>query len=181
MHTRIGLTLAALMGASACGAPDEPSDAGAESGGAEDIPPALRSFEVSLDEGTTTESVIPQILEAGRPELAAACADRPEALIRIYNPLDPGAFTDMPCAASLGGAEAAEGSVVPASAGDEPIEATQQRWSPFSLGCAAFILGSTLIATREICPRATNPRAARHCNRWSDVGFGTLTLMCAFF
>ncbi|WP_437587339.1 hypothetical protein [Sorangium sp. So ce1000] len=178
MHIRIGLTMAALIGAPACGTGYEPSAAG-EEGGAEEAGVPARHFELSLD---PEEPAIPQIVTAGRPELAAACADRPEGLIRIFNPLDPGVFADVPCASVLSGdAAAQEQSAVPASEGAEPIGEAQQRWSPLTIGCAAFVLGSTLIATRAICPRATNPRAEKHCNRWSDVGFGTLTLMCAFF
>ncbi|WP_437587342.1 hypothetical protein [Sorangium sp. So ce1000] len=184
MYIRIGLTMAALMGAPACGAPDEPSDAGAESGGAEDVPPALRSFEVSLDEGTTNESVIPQILEAGRPELAAACADRPEALIRIFNPLDPGVSADVPCAAMLsvdgGDAAAQEQSAVPVSEGGEPIGEAQQRWSPLGLGCSIFVFTAATVAGSAICPRAADPRDAKRCGHYTNVSFGVLGAMCSF-
>ncbi len=70
---------------------------------------------------------------------------------------------------------------MPVSEGDEPTGVAQQRWSPLSLGCAAFILGSSLIATRAVCPRASNPRDMHRCQNWSDAGFGTLTIACAFF
>ncbi|AUX43448.1 uncharacterized protein SOCE26_048960 [Sorangium cellulosum] len=177
MHTRIGLAMAALIGAPACGAADEPNAAG-EEGGAEEAGLPPHHFELSLDpEGPA----IPQIVAAGRYELAAACADRPGAAVRIFDPLEPGAFADVPCASMLGGDPTQEQSAVPVSEGAEPIGEAQQRLSPLSLGCAAFVLGSTLIATRGICPRARDPRAEKHCNLWSDAGFGTLTLMCAFF
>ncbi|XXT17187.1 hypothetical protein WME94_43870 [Sorangium sp. So ce429] len=91
MHSRIGLATVALVGAPACGAADEPTDAGGEPDGRAEADPLPRSFAVSLDRATTAETVIPRILEAGRHELAAACADRPEAWIRVFSPLDPGA------------------------------------------------------------------------------------------
>ncbi|XXT25070.1 hypothetical protein WME94_26405 [Sorangium sp. So ce429] len=136
-----------------------------------------------VDEATTAESVIPRILEAGRPELAAACAERPDEVIRIFNPLDPGAFADVPCASVLnGGAAAQEQSAVPVSEeGDEPIGAVQQRWSPLGLGCGLFVLGSSLVASRAICPRARNQRDLKRCQNWSDTGFAGLSIMCAFF
>ncbi|WP_437599817.1 hypothetical protein [Sorangium sp. So ce590] len=183
MHTRIALALAVLVGAPACGAPEEPSRGVEEDAGEEDAGPAPRSFVVALDRATTAESVIPQIVQAGRPELAAACADSPEALVRIFNPLDPGAFADVPCASVLhGGAVAEDTSPAPLfEEGDEPIETDQQALSPFSLGCAVFVLGSSLIATRAICPRARNPRDMKRCQNWSDAGFGGISIMCAFF
>jgi hypothetical protein len=69
MHSRIAIALAALLGAPARGASDEPSDASADRSSAEDetMP---RDFLVELD---PAESTIPQILRAGRPELVAAC------------------------------------------------------------------------------------------------------------
>ncbi|WP_437312987.1 hypothetical protein [Sorangium sp. So ce385] len=79
MHTRIGVALAALMGAPACGAADEPSAAGDE-GGADEAGLPPRQFELSLD---PEEPAIPQIVAAGRHELAAACADDPEVSIPI--------------------------------------------------------------------------------------------------
>lgn len=179
MHTRIGLILAALLGAPACGVPDEPSEAGG--GGAEDVPPALRGFEVSLDEATTAESVIPKILEAGRPELAATCADHPDEVIRIFSPIEPSAYADVACASVLsGGAAAPEQSAVPASEGAEPIGSVQQPWSPLGLGCGIFVLGSSLVASRAICPRARNQRDLKRCQNWSDTGFAGLSIMCAF-
>ncbi|XYH99709.1 hypothetical protein ACMHYB_08090 [Sorangium sp. So ce1128] len=146
---------------------------------AEDAAATPRNFIVELD---PAENAIPQILRTGRSELAATCADRPDASIRVFDPLDPGAFADVPCASMLrDGAAAGEESAAPVSDGDEPVEAVQQALSPLSIGCAAFVLGSSLVAVRAICPRAPNPRDAKRCHNWSDAGFGTLTIMCAFF
>lgn len=176
MHTRIGLALAALMGAPACGAADEATEVQADRDGAE-VPP--RSFYLELDEATTAESVIPQILEAGRPELAAACADRPEAAIRILNPLDPGAFADVPCSSMLGGG--VEASAAPGSeGGDEPIAAAQQPWSPFGLACGVLTLGSGLVSTFALCPRARTHHDRQGCDLLTAGGFSGLSVLCMF-
>ncbi|KYF64637.1 hypothetical protein BE11_21545 [Sorangium cellulosum] len=182
MHSRIAMAMAALMGAPACGAADEPSAAGVDPGEGEDADPAPRSFVVDVDRETTAENAMAKILEAGRPELAGACADRPAATIRVFSALDPGAFTDVPCSSALHGVAAAEGtSSAPASDGGEPIDTDQQTLSPFSLGCAVFVLGSSLVASRAICPRARNQRDLRRCQNWSDAGFAGISIMCAFF
>ncbi|WP_437659047.1 hypothetical protein [Sorangium sp. So ce1182] len=116
--------MVALVGAPACGAADEPTDAGGEPDGRAEADPLPRSFAVSLDPVTTAEAVIPRMLEAGRHEFAAACADRPEAWIRVFNLLDPGAYGDVPCASMLCGE--AEASTEPAPDADsEPIGAAQ--------------------------------------------------------
>ncbi|XXX76934.1 hypothetical protein WMF30_55735 [Sorangium sp. So ce134] len=169
--------MAALMGAPACGAADEPSAAG-EEGGAEEAGLPPRHFELSLDPEVPA---IPQILDAGRPELAAACADRPGAAIRIFDPLDPGAFADVPCAAMVSyDAAAQEGSAVPVSEGDEPIGAAQQRWSPLGLGCSIFVFAAATVAGSAICPRAADPRDAKRCGHYTNVSFGVLGAACAF-
>ncbi|XYH98570.1 hypothetical protein ACMHYB_02065 [Sorangium sp. So ce1128] len=123
--------------------------------------------------------MIPQLLEAGRHELAAACADRPEAWIRVFNPLDPGAYGDVPCASMLCGE--AEASTEPAPDADiEPIGAAQQPWSPIGLGCGIFMLGATRVATSVLCPRARDPRDAQRCADDSGAALGTLGVFCGF-
>ncbi|MGK4003959.1 hypothetical protein WMF31_15105 [Sorangium sp. So ce1036] len=176
MHVRIGLTLAALMGATACGVADEPSEA-ASDGGAEGEAAAPRSFEVHLGGETTTESVIPQILEAGRAELAAACADRPEAAIRIFNPLDQGAYVDIPCASTLRDGDTS--TTTAHDQGDEQIDTAQQPLSPIGLGCSIFMFGATMVATSAICPRARDPRDAQRCSNHSGAPLGTLGVLCS--
>ncbi|WP_437593473.1 hypothetical protein [Sorangium sp. So ce1000] len=181
MHTRIRLALAALMGAPACGAADDTSEARADRGSAENVEETPRNFYVGLARDTTAESVIPQILEAGRPELAAACADRPEAWIRLFNPLDAGAYADVPCSLMLhDDAAAAEESAVPVSEGDEPIGAAQQRWSPVGLACGVLMLGSSLVSTFALCPRARNPHDRQGCDILTAGSFSTFGVMCMF-
>ncbi|WP_437952254.1 hypothetical protein WME98_17070 [Sorangium sp. So ce296] len=176
------MAMAALMGAPACGAADEPSEAGIDPDEAEDAAVAPRTFVVDLDRATTAENAIATILEAGRPELAGACADLPAATIRIFSPFDPGVFADVPCSFAFYGGAAAEGtSPAPASDGGEPIDTDQQALSPFSLGCAVFVLGSSFVASRAICPRARNQRDFKRCQNWSDAGFAGISIMCAFF
>ncbi|KYF82094.1 hypothetical protein BE20_19735 [Sorangium cellulosum] len=175
MHTRIGLAMAALVGVSACGEADEPNQAGEEGGTDEaGLPP--RHFELSLD---LEEPAIPQIMAAGRHELVAACVDRPDAAVIIFDPRDPGAFADVSCASMLAGEVAA--SIEPAAEeGGEPIAVAQQPWSPIGLGCGVFMLAAGAFATEAICPRARNPRDAQRCDRLSTYGLGTLGILCAF-
>ncbi|XXY53342.1 hypothetical protein WME91_19620 [Sorangium sp. So ce269] len=179
MHSRIGLATVALVEAPACGAADEPTDAGGEQDGRAEADPLPRSFAVSLDPVTTAETVIPRMLEAGRHELTAACADRPEASIRVFSPLDPGAHGDVPCASMRCGE--AEASTEPAlDADSEPIGAAQQPWSPIGLGCGIFLLGATRGATSVLCPMARDPRDAQRCSDTSGAALGTLGVFCGF-
>lgn len=177
MHTRIGWAMIALIGAPACGTADEVTEARADRGDVEGAEMPAASFYVGLDRATTAESAIPQILEAGRPELAAACADSPDAMIRIFNPFDPGAFADVPCASMLCDGER---SAAPASEeSGEPIAVAQQPWSPIGLGCGIFMFGVTMAATSVLCPRARDPRDAQRCSNYSGTALGTLGVLCA--
>ncbi|XYI02926.1 hypothetical protein ACMHYB_25500 [Sorangium sp. So ce1128] len=174
MHTRITLAMAALVGATACGAADEASKAG-EDGAAEEAGLLPRSFELSFD---PEEPAIPQIVAAGRHELAAACADNPHVSIRIFDPLDPDAFADVPCSSMLCDAESGE---APASAeGGEPIAVAQQPWSPFGLVCSIITTGSGLVSTYALCPRARNPHDRRNCDWLTTGGFTALGALCLF-
>ncbi|AUX43287.1 uncharacterized protein SOCE26_047310 [Sorangium cellulosum] len=182
MHSRIVMAVAALVGAPACGAADEPSEAGTGPSGMEDPGPAPRSFYAGLQSAMKAESAIPEILEAGRLDLAAACADTPDVSIRIFNPLDPCAYTDVSCASVLRG-DAADEVAIPAPVSeesDEPIGTAQQRWSPIGLGCSIFILGAGMVANSAICPRARTQEDATRCANYSSVGFGTLGVLCSF-
>ncbi|WP_437336328.1 hypothetical protein [Sorangium sp. So ce394] len=175
MHTRIGLAMAALIGAPACGTADEPNAAG-EEGGAEEAGLPPRRFELSLD---PEEPAIPQIVAAGRHELAAACADRPDAAVRILNPLDAGAFADVPCSSMLG-REVAASSAPAAEESGEPIAVAQQPWSPVGLACGVLTLGSGLWSTFALCPRARNPHDKRNCDILTSGGFTGLGVLCMF-
>lgn len=176
MHTRIGLTMAALVGASACGTADEATEALATPDGSVEVPP--RSFYVELSQDTTTESAIPQIVQAGRHEFAAACADRPDAALRILNPFDPGDFADVPCASMACDGES--GGAPTQDESGEPIGAAQQPWSPIGLGCSIFMFGAGMVATSAVCPRARDPRDAQRCSNYSGAALGTLGVLCSF-
>src|SRR4051812_16955803 len=63
-------------------------------------------YQVPLAADTTAENVVPQIVEAGRAELAAVCAQTPGAAVRVLNPLASGDYVDVPCSALLDGGEA---------------------------------------------------------------------------
>ncbi|MGK3966355.1 hypothetical protein WMF38_19490 [Sorangium sp. So ce118] len=176
MHIRISLALAALVGA-ACGTADEATETRADRSGAEDGEMPAASFYLGIDRATTPESAIPQILEAGRPELAAACADHPDALVRVFNPFDPGAFADVPCASMLSSAET---SAAPTSEDSgEPIATARQPWSPIGLGCSIFMFGAGMVATSALCPRARDPRDAQRCSNYSGGALGALGLLCS--
>lgn len=176
MHTRIGLAMAALIGAPACGTADEPNAAG-EEGGAEEAGLPPRRFELNL---VPEEPAIPQMVATGRPELAAACADSPGAAIRIFDPLDPGAYADVPCVSMLDDAEAQDESAMPVSDGDDPTGDAHQRIGPISfLMCGLYAGGSLLTLRYAVCPRARTARARQQCDDtglWGGVAMG---LLCA--
>ncbi|WP_437605052.1 hypothetical protein WMF20_28165 [Sorangium sp. So ce834] len=176
MHTGITVAVAALMGAPACGAAGEPSAAG-EKGGAEEAGLSTRHFELSLD---PEEPAIPQIVAAGRHELAAACADRPEAAVRIFDPLDPGAYADVPCTSVLDDAAAQDENAMPVSEGDEPTGGVQQAIGPICLlMCGLYAGGSLLTLRYAVSPRARTARARQQCDDtglWGGVAMG---LLCA--
>ncbi|WP_437516374.1 hypothetical protein [Sorangium sp. So ce1099] len=180
MHTRISLALAALMGAPACGAPDEATEPQADRDIQEGAESPAASFYVELDQTTAPEDAIPQILEAGRSELAAACAGRPEMLVCVFNPLDPGAYADVSCASMLSGDASAREQRPGPGNGDEPIGVTQQRWSPIGLGSGLFMFGATMIATSALCPRARGPGRAQRCSDYSGAALGSIGVLCAF-
>ncbi|WP_437593362.1 hypothetical protein [Sorangium sp. So ce1000] len=170
MRSWIAMATAALVGVQACGVPQEPSDADRD--GTEDVEATPESFYVGLNPATTAESTIPQILKAGRPQLAAACADRPEASIRIFNPVDPGAYEDVSCASILYGSAAAD------EASYEPIGEVQQGIGPISfLMCGLFATGSTVFLRYALCPRGRTERDRTRCNDtglWGGVAMGVL-------
>ncbi|WP_234023809.1 hypothetical protein [Sorangium cellulosum] len=175
MHTWMVLAMVALLGAPACEAADEPTAAGEDRGTEEADPPPL-DFVVGLD---SEAPAIPQILEAGRPELATACVDRPEASIRIFNPVEPGAFADVPCSSMLGG-EVEENAVPAAEESGEPVGTAQHRWSPVGLACGLLTLGSGLWSTYALCPRARTHHDRRGCDYLTTGGFTGLGVLCMF-
>ncbi len=186
MHSKIALVMAALVGAPACGVAEEPVEADRGTAGdveePDDSEAPARIVRVALDQEPTVENVIPQILAGGRAELGAACADRPEESIRIVNPIEPGAFEDVPCSSLLCDVPADEEAIsvpVPAN-GDEQIGMVQQPWSPFGLACSVITTGSALVANYALCPRATNPRDRRNCDRLTTGGFTGLGFLCVF-
>ena len=63
---------------------------------------------------------------------------------------------------------------------DEPIGAAEQPWSPFGLACGVITLGSGLVSTFALCPRARNPHDRRGCDYLTAGGFTGLGLLCVF-
>ena len=66
-------------------------------------PDASNAFVASTSPSTAAETVIPQIVEAGRERLAAACAVDPGASVRIINSLASGDHEDVACSTILDG------------------------------------------------------------------------------
>ncbi len=77
--------LGLVLAGSGCGSADEPTAKPTID------PVASNSFELTLPDNTTVETVIPAIVEAGRDQLATACEAYPGASVRIFNPSPRGA------------------------------------------------------------------------------------------
>ncbi len=145
--------------------------------------PATQSFEVQVPRDITPGNVVAALVKAGRAELAAACEATPDASIRIMNPLASGTFEVLPCASVLDSDEAtaASSTALTSNESDGPVGTVQQRWSLFGMACSVLTIGSGLVASRLLCPRATNPQDARNCGNFSDAGFSTLGFLCFLF
>ncbi|MGK3959144.1 hypothetical protein WMF38_39630 [Sorangium sp. So ce118] len=165
------------MSMTACEAAEERGKAGADGTEAEEAERAPPSFVFSLDRAITAEDAIPQILNAGRPQLVAACAEYPGALTRVFNPLALGAYEDVTCSAVLDG----EGTGKANGESDGPIGEAQQELSPFSIGCGVFVGAAALVVQFGLCPRARTERDRKRCDYWTGGGFVGLGVMCGFF
>ena len=132
-----------------------------------------------LSQATTAETVLPQIVEAGREQLATACATSPGASLRLANPLAEGSYEDIACSAILDGGESVGLTSEALTSGGENIGQVQQRWSPIGLGCTIFVGLAALIANYGLCsrPGAEHPDACRYT---ADAGFFGLGVACAF-
>jgi hypothetical protein len=141
-------------------------------------PEASNAFVVHLAQTTTAETVISQIVEAGREQLAAACAAHPDASIRVFNPLASGSYADVSCSTILDGSEPVAQSSEALPSG-EHIGQIQQKWSPFGLGCTAFVGLSALFVNYALCnrPGAEQPDLCRYT---ADAGFFGLGIACNF-
>ncbi|KYG10268.1 hypothetical protein BE21_13090 [Sorangium cellulosum] len=146
----------------------------------EEIERVLQTFEVQLPSDTTEGNVIPRIVAVGRDALAAACESTSSVAIRVFNPLASGAYRDVPCSTILNDTGEVCGALTSVLNDDGAGEA-QQRLSPFSLGCAAFVGGSALFSQFVLCPRAKTERERKRCDYWTGGGFFGLGLMCAVF
>ncbi|WP_437925503.1 hypothetical protein WMF37_41630 [Sorangium sp. So ce291] len=182
MVSRIILGTAALVSMTACEAAEEPGKAGADGSEAEEAESAPPSFVFSLDRAITAADAIPQILNAGRPQLVAACAEYPGALIRVFNPLALSAYEDVTCSAVLDGGGTGKANAALANGeSDGPIGEAQQELSPFSIGCGVFVGAAALVAQFGLCPRARTERDRKRCDYWTGGGFAGLGVMCGFF
>jgi hypothetical protein len=79
-----------------CGEAEEATD---------NAPQSSTSFRVRLNPATTAENVTPQIVSALHGQIAPICEEHLGASVRLFNPLDSGAYQDVPCSAILIGGE----------------------------------------------------------------------------
>jgi hypothetical protein len=140
---------------------------------------ASNAFVVPMTPTTTAETVISQIVEAGREQLAAACVANPGASVRILNPLASGDHADVACSTILDGGESVGQSSEALTSGRENVGQAQQKLTPIGIGCSIVMLGLGIFMNHAICqyPGAENPNA---CGWLSEAGMGGLGLACAF-
>ena len=152
-------------------------------------PEASKAFVALTLPTTTAETVIPQIVEAGREQLAAACVINPGASVRIINPLASGVYTDVPCSTILDGGESVGQTSEALKSGGEHIGQTQQKGVITTVAC--FAAGTALfLGTRYgVCeygggPGAEGDRRRANCNdigSWGGVGLGFVCGFTALF
>lgn len=172
------LVVLALAGPARAGA-DEPTT----------NPEASKAFVVLVPPTTTAETVIPQIVEAGREQLAAACVTSPGATARIINPLASGDHADVPCSTILDEGESVGQPSEALTSGGEHLGQTQQKGVITTVAC--FAAGTTLfLGTRYgVCeygggPGAEGDRRRADCNdigSWGGVGLGFVCGFTALF
>lgn len=173
MTSRTFLVMAALAVVPGCGGAEQSSDAERH-----DIAP--QSFVVELDRATTAEDAIPQILRAGRPQLATVCEEQPDASVRIFNPLASEAYTDVSCASVLDGSSATgeASAALHTDEKDGPTDEARQEIGPISFLMCGLFTGGTLLTTRyAICPRARNARSRQNCDDvglWGGIAMGVV-------
>jgi hypothetical protein len=154
-------------------------------------PEASNAFVALLPPTTTAETVIPQIVEAARDRLAAACVASPGASVRINNPLASGDYEDVACSTILEGGESIGQTGEALVSGGEHLGQTQQKGIITTAAC--FAGGAALfLGTRYgVCkygggPGAEGDRRRGNCNDvggWGSLGLGfvcTLTAIIPF-
>jgi hypothetical protein len=165
--------------------------AGAETDEPTTNPEASKAFVAMPSPTMTAETVIPQIVEAGREQLAAACVVNPGASVRINNPLASGDHVDVPCSTILDDGESVGRASEALATGGEHLGQTQQKGVITTVAC--FAAGAALFAgTRYgVCeygggPGAEGDRRRAACNDvggWGSLGLGffcTLTAVIPF-
>jgi hypothetical protein len=139
---------------------------------------------------TTAETIIAQIVEAGREQLAAACVAYPGASVRIFNPLASGDHADVPCSMILDGGESLGQSSEALTSGGEHIGQTQQWGIISTVACFAGGAAAFFGTRYGICnyqggakagERATE-RDRANCNDvggWGGLGIGFICALTA--
>src|SRR4051812_4469170 len=100
-------------------------------------PEASNAFVALTAPTTTAETGVPQIVEAGREQLAAACVANSGASIRIMNPLASGSYEDVDCSTILAGGESVGQTSEALMSGGEHIGQVQQKGIITTVACFA--------------------------------------------
>lgn len=122
---------------------------------------ASNEIVMQLRGDTTAETVIPQIVEAGREQLASACAPTPTASVRIFNPLAEGSHEDVACSTILDGGSRS-GRRVRLSRAAESGSGRSSRHSAPSPRCRAWLVPPLRGSARGTASAPTRaPRRSR--------------------
>jgi hypothetical protein len=136
-------------------------------------------FTLQLDSAMTAETAISLMLAASHDQLTAACDSRPGVSVRIFNPLAPGDYLDVPCSVILNGTGETS-TALTSEPIDGPLGQAEQELGLVSfVMCGLFLGGANLFMNYALCPRATTERDRKNCNHLSNGSSFALGLMCA--
>lgn len=136
---------------------------------------ASNSFELTLLDNATAETVIPAIVEAGRDQLSTACEAYPRASVRIFNPLVSGSYEDVTCSTILDGEESVGQSSEALTSSGENIGHVQQKGIISTVACFAGGAAAFLVPRYGICPHGRTEQDRSNCNDvsgWGSLGLG---------
>jgi hypothetical protein len=138
-------------------------------------PVASNSFELTLPDNATAETVIPAIVEAGRDQIATACDAYPGASVRIFNPLASGSHEDIACSTILDGEQSVGQSQEALTSGGENIGQVQQKGIISTVACFAGGAAVFFGTSYGICPHGQTEQDRTNCNNvggWGSLGLG---------
>lgn len=136
-------------------------------------------FTLQLDSAMTAETAIPLMLAASHDQLTVACDSMPGVSVRIFNPLAPGDYLDVPCSVILSGTGETS-TTLTSEPIDGPIGQAEQKLGLITfVMCGLFLGGAHLFMNYALCPRATTERDRKNCNHLSNGSSFALGIMCA--